>query len=40
MKFGLEAREVLSEEIARRFDATDRRLDDQLALLADAIRKR
>lgn len=40
MKFGLEARDVLREEMHRRFDATDRRFDDQLTLLADAVKRR
>lgn len=40
MKFGLEAREVLRDEVGRRFDATDRKLDEQLGLLKDAVRSR
>lgn len=37
MTFGLEARDVLRDEIHRRFDATDRRHDEQLTLLKDAV---
>ena len=39
MKFGLEAREVLRDEMHRRFDDTDRRLDSELALLKDTCQK-
>jgi hypothetical protein len=38
MKFGLEAREVLRDEIHRRFDDSDRRQEEQIALLKDAVR--
>lgn len=36
MKFGLEAREVLRDEIHRRFDEADRKHDEQITLLKDA----
>jgi hypothetical protein len=38
MKFGLEAREVLRDEMHRRFDDSDRRQEEQIALLKDAVR--
>jgi hypothetical protein len=39
MKFGLEAREVLRDEMHRRFDEADRKHDEQLTLLKDAVRQ-
>ena len=36
MKFGLEAREVLRDEMHRRFDDTDRKQDAALTILKDA----
>lgn len=39
MTFGLEAREVLREEVHRRFDASDRKHDEQITLLKDVIRQ-
>jgi septation ring formation regulator EzrA len=38
MTFGLEAREILRDEIHRRFDDTDRKNDEQISLLKDAVR--
>jgi hypothetical protein len=40
IKFSLEVREGLRDEMVRRFDETNRKLDDRLALLADAVRRR
>ncbi len=37
MKFGLEANEVLREDMHRRFDAGDRKHDEQITLLKDAV---
>jgi len=37
MTFGLEAREVLRDEMHRRFDAADRKHDQQITLLKDAV---
>lgn len=37
VKFGLEAREVLRDEMHRRFDASDRKHDEQITLLKDAV---
>ena len=37
MKFGLEARDVLRDDMHRRFDAADRKNDEQLTLLKDAV---
>ena len=37
-RFGLEAGEVMRDSINRRFDATDRKHDDQISLLKDVIR--
>lgn len=37
MTFGLEAREVLRDEMHRRFDASDRKHDEQITLLKDAV---
>lgn len=39
MKFGLEAREVLRDEMHRRFDDSDRKQDEQMTLLKDAVRQ-
>ena len=39
MTFGLEAREVLRDEMHRRFDASDRKHDEQINLLKDVIRQ-
>ena len=36
-KFGLEAREILRDEMHRRFDESDRKTDLQLTLLKDAV---
>ena len=36
-KFGLEAREILRDEIHRRFDESDRKTDLQVTLLRDAV---
>jgi hypothetical protein len=38
MKFGLEAREVLRDEIHRRFDNADQKHDEQIDLLKTVIR--
>jgi hypothetical protein len=38
MKFGLEAREVLRDEVHRRFDDADRKHDEQIDLLKTVIR--
>ena len=41
MKFGLEAREVLRDQMHRRFDTTDRKHDEQIAMLkAFTVRRR
>ena len=37
-KFGLEAREVLRDEMHRRFDEADRKNDEQITLQKDAVR--
>jgi len=37
-KFGLEAREILRDEMHRRFDETDRKNDEQISLLKDTVR--
>jgi septation ring formation regulator EzrA len=37
-KFGLEARDILREEMHRRFDDTDRKHDDSIELLQTAVR--
>lgn len=37
-KFGLEAREILRDEMHRRFDDTDRKHDEAIALLESAVR--
>ena len=39
MTFGLEAREVLRDEMHRRFDESDRKHDQQITLLHDAVRR-
>jgi SMC interacting uncharacterized protein involved in chromosome segregation len=38
MKFGLEARDILRDEIGRRFDAADQRFDEQFDLLQAALK--
>jgi hypothetical protein len=38
MKFGLEANEILREDMNRRFDAADRKNDEQIGLLKNAVR--
>jgi hypothetical protein len=38
MKFGLEAREALRETMDARFDAADRKHDEQIGLLKDVLR--
>ena len=38
MKCGLDAREVLRDEMHRRFDEGERKQDEQLTLLKDALR--
>jgi hypothetical protein len=35
--FGFETREVLRDEMHRRFDAADRKNDEQITLLKDAV---
>ncbi len=40
MTFGLESREILRDEMLRRFDAADRKSDQQLELLRDAFKSR
>jgi septation ring formation regulator EzrA len=37
-KFGLEAREILRDEMHRRFDAADRKHDEAISLLETAVR--
>lgn len=37
-KFGLEAREVLKESIEARFDAADKKHDEEIGLLKDVLR--
>lgn len=37
-KVGLEAHEILREEMHRRFDESDRKNDEQITLLKDAVR--
>jgi hypothetical protein len=37
-KFGLEAREVLRDEMHQRFDEADQKQDQQITLLEDAVR--
>jgi hypothetical protein len=37
MKFGLEARDVLRDDMHRRFDAADQKHDEQITLLRDAV---
>ena len=39
MTFGLEARDVLRDEMHRRFDESDRKHDQQFTLLHDAVRR-
>lgn len=38
MKFGLEANEILREDMNRRFDAADQKNDEQIGLLKDTVR--
>ena len=38
MSFALEADEVLRDSMSRRFDAADRKHDEQIGLLKDVIR--
>ena len=38
-RFGLEADEVMGDSITRRFDASDRKHDEQISLLKDVIRQ-
>jgi hypothetical protein len=38
MKFGLEAREALRETVDARFDATDKKHDEELGLLKSVLR--
>lgn len=38
MKFGLEAREALRESVDTRFDATDKKHDEEIGLLKDVLR--
>ena len=38
MTFGLEARDVLRDEMHRRFEAADAKYDEQFTLLKDAVR--
>lgn len=39
-RFGLDAREVLRDEMHRRFDEAERKNDEQISLLKDAVRNR
>ncbi len=38
LKFGLEAREALRESMESRFDATDKKHDEEIGLLKDVLR--
>ena len=39
MTFGLEARDILRDEMHRRFDEADRKHDEQITLLKDAVQR-